>query len=104
MGEALLVGALLSGVAGLKSSHDQRKAARAAARAAEAAANKPATVSTSTAAAATTNTEGNAEQAVQQKAQVARAFMMKPMMPVVLMVTNSMAATRMEMIAAAMGP
>lgn len=69
MGEALLVGALLSGVAGLKSSHDQRKAARAAARAAEAAANKPATVSTSTAAAATTNTEGNAEQAVQQKAK-----------------------------------
>lgn len=69
MGEALLVGALLSGVAGLKSSHDQRKAARAASRAAEAAANKPATVSTSTAAAATTNTEGNAEQAVQQKAK-----------------------------------
>lgn len=69
MGEALLVGALLSGVAGLKSSHDQRKAARAASRAAEAAANAPATVSTSTAAAATTNTEGNAEQAVQQKAK-----------------------------------
>ena len=42
--------------------------------------------------------------AVQQKAQVARAFMMKPMMPVWLTVIISTKATTMAMEAAAMGP
>ena len=51
--------------------------------------------------------EGNdpaLKQAVQEKAQVARTFMIKPMGPVWLMVSISMKATRMEMMAAAKGP
>ena len=41
---------------------------------------------------------------VQEKAQVARTFMIKPMGPVWLMVSISMKATRIEMMAAAKGP
>ena len=44
------------------------------------------------------------KQAVQEKAQVARTFMIKPMGPVWLMVSISMKATRIEMMAAAKGP
>ena len=40
------------------------------------------------------------KQAVQEKAQVARTFMIKPMGPVWLMVSISMKATRIEMMAA----
>lgn len=66
---ASLVGSAVSGAAAIKSSSDQRKAARAAAQAAADAADTSVTAATSTTAAKPTESQASSEHAVQSAAK-----------------------------------